>query len=137
LTFDASQSGNYDLTLNVNNPNAPVLTISDGDAPFGELFVRGAMNSWGTSAPMTYAGFGEYTATLSLSAESFNFKVANEGWDSQFGAGAEVAVDESVAIYQNGDDGILIIPQDGLYEFTLDVFAEPKTIEVNQVEVNQ
>jgi pullulanase len=134
LTFDASQSGNYDLTLDVNNPNAPVLNISDGDAPFGELFVRGAMNSWGTSDPMIYEGFGEYTATLSLSAESFNFKVANEGWDSQFGAGTEVAVEESVTIYQNGDDGILIIPQDGFYEFTLDVFSEPKTIQVNQVE---
>jgi CubicO group peptidase (beta-lactamase class C family) len=44
------------------------------------LFVRGSMNGWGTSAPLTKGADGSLTADLTLSAGEHQLKIGAEDW---------------------------------------------------------
>lgn len=63
----------------------PVLASDDAaPAPLGgtTLYVRGAMNDWGLSAPMTYAGNYTYEATLTLPPGAVELKIADQAWST-------------------------------------------------------
>ena len=55
-------------------------------APLTETYyLRGAMNSWGVTTPLEYLGQGRYQAKISLTAKTYDFKFANQGWSSGYG----------------------------------------------------
>jgi len=52
--------------------------------PYGDavVYIRGSMNNWETTNPMTYAGGGKYEATIDLSAGTeYFFKLADGDFD--------------------------------------------------------
>jgi pullulanase len=94
--------------------------------PFGstEVFVRGDMNGWGEVDKFTYVGNGEYRIAISLSAKSYNFKIASADWNSvDLGAlSSDVAVvDENIAelLAAKGANMTFTASRDATYVFSL------------------
>jgi pullulanase len=122
----------YLFSLNASNPANPVLTISADLPPFAQtLYLRGAMNNWGTSDPLIYVGAGVYRAAMFVSAATHNFKVAQDNWALQYGSGQTTNVDEPIQMYQNAGDAAINIPDDGQYQFLFDTSGETATMTIS------
>jgi pullulanase len=131
LSINISAQGQYLFSLDASNPANPALTISADLPPFAQtLYLRGAMNSWGTNTPFSYAGAGVYRASIVVSAATYHFKVADDGWALQFGAGQNTNVGEPLPMYQNAGDAAVNILQDGQYQFRFDMSGEPATMTI-------
>lgn len=108
--------------------------------PYGdtEIFVRGGFNGWGTDTPMAYQGEGVYTAEVDLLAnESYEFKVANEDWDTvNLGYSDTNTVEEGVTktLTQGGENLNITVSADASYIFSLDASdpAAPLLTVVNE-----
>ena len=94
--------------------------------PFGstDVFVRGDMNGWGEVDKLTYVGNGEYRIAITLTANSYNFKLASADWNTvDFGAiSSDVAVvDENVAelLAAKGANMTFTASRDATYVFSL------------------
>ena len=93
--------------------------------PYGkDLYVRGGMNSWGTSDQMTFED-GIFKKVLALNAGSIEFKIADANWTggTNFGAGGDGAV-VSLGTTKTLSDGSqtnlrLTLAESGNYKFTL------------------
>ncbi|QQX78937.1 pullulanase-type alpha-1,6-glucosidase [Shewanella sp. KX20019] len=83
LHFNAAIDATYVFSFNAADKEAPVLNIYNEEPFVGtEVFVRGAMNGWGTDDAFTYMGGGVYRADISLAAGSHEFKVASDDWST-------------------------------------------------------
>jgi pullulanase len=132
LSVNISSAGLYLFSLNASNPANPVLTISADLPPFAQtLYLRGAMNNWGTSDPLTYVGAGVYRAAMFVSAATHNFKVAQDNWALQYGSGQTTNVDEPMQMYQNASDAAINILQDGQYQFLFNLSGETATMTIS------
>ncbi len=86
-------------------------------------YVRGGMNSWGTTDKMTSQGNNQYTVTISLEAQSYGFKVSNNNWDNDctYGKpdnGSNVVVGTAYTMKDSGSDMNISISEAGDYLFT-------------------
>lgn len=74
----------YTFELDARNPQAPLLTITNGDTFAGtEIYVRGAMNGWSTDNPLHYQGHGKYQTVISITDQGeYAFKIASEDWST-------------------------------------------------------
>ena len=95
--------------------------------PYGDSIplVRGDMNGWGEDDGLVYKGDGIYQAVVTLSADSYGFKIASSDWSTvNLGApvtGGEVAEGESFTLLPGSNDNLSItIALDGTYIFELD-----------------
>ncbi len=98
-------------------------------APYGltTVFVRGGMNGWGEVDAFSYEGSGVYTARVTVSAGTHEFKVASADWSTvDFGAkSGEQEVQFGVAQTLNRQGANLKANFNaGTYVFTLDA-SEP------------
>jgi pullulanase len=96
--------------------------------PFGstDIFVRGDMNGWGEVDKLTYVGNGEYRLAISLTANSYQFKIASADWSTvDFGAvSSDVAVvEENIAhlLLAKGANMTFTASRDATYVFSLNV----------------
>lgn len=101
-----------------------------GSAPWAtDVFVRGGFNGWGTTDVMTWNGVDSYSATLSLDAGTWEFKIADGDWGNlggpNFGAAPsggieEFTLDVASDIGPNCCDNLSItLAEAGLYTFTM------------------
>lgn len=94
--------------------------------PFGdtEIFVRGDMNGWGTTNPLTYVGGGVYETTITLAAGSYSFKVANASWDVvNLGSPSDTAVlvaTDKTLVPGSNDNLSISITDETSYIFSVD-----------------
>ncbi len=94
--------------------------------PYGDVtvYLRGAMNDWGTGNPFEYKGEGVYEAKLDLSGGvDYAFKVASEDWSTvDFGDNAEPTVEENVekTLFRGQGNLNINVSTDATYIFTLD-----------------
>lgn len=104
-------------------------TIGSSTAvPYGDtaLYVRGDVSAAGWDATaanrMTYEGDGIYTALLTVTAGTHNFKVAESNWSNpNLGSNQTITVGGSITLTQGSNDNITItVATTGQYRFELD-----------------
>jgi len=127
LSMVIPESAKYKLTLDASNPNSPILTIKLSlEAPVypTTVYVRGTVNAnggWNTNDPLLFVGDSTYVTSISLTAGSYQFKLASEDWSTvSIGAGSvsDATVDAPLAL--DGSDNVgLTIAQDGVYTFSI------------------
>lgn len=124
LQFTVSESGTFLLTLDVTDPAAPALVVRNAIPYDATVYVRGGMNGWGLTDPMTYEGDGIYSASIPLNAEDYQFKVASEDWETaDFGATAgeeDVVFGEMKTMAFSGENIRLSAADAGDYLFHVD-----------------
>lgn len=124
LQFTVSESGTFLLTLDVTDPAAPSLVVRNAIPYDATVYVRGGMNGWGLTDPMTYDGDGIYTKAIPLNAEAYQFKVASEDWaTADFGATAgeeDVVLGEGKTMAFSGENIRLAVETAGDYMFHVD-----------------
>ena len=95
--------------------------------PYGDSIplVRGDMNGWGEVDSLVYKGDGIYQAAITLTANSYGFKIASSDWSTiNLGApstGGVVTEGETFMLLPGSNDNLSIsIALDGTYIFELD-----------------
>lgn len=94
--------------------------------PYGdvEIFVRGAFNDWGNGqSAMEYKGKGVYESAIQVNAGTYEFKVANAGWDTvDLGHGGDnsVVVGTEKVLTQGGGNLSITFDTDATWLFSLD-----------------
>ena len=127
LSVDITEAGLYKFELDASDTNAPTLLISDG-RPFGPstLLLRGDMNGWDESTPLTLTGISDYIAVIDLTAGTYGFKIATADWATvNLGATSvdtvAVTIGEALDLLQGSNDNLsLTIVDDGSYVFVVD-----------------
>ena len=129
LTFTPSATAAYLFTIDASEPEAPILTIENEEPYVGTpVYLRGAMNGWGTDNEFMYAGARVYTLAMDLAPGTYEFKVASEDWATvNFGAisaddaDKAVSVGQTTPLAQTNDNLVLTIEESSRYVFVFDV----------------
>ena len=127
LSVEITEAGLYKFELDASDTNAPTLTISDG-RPFGASIplLRGDMNAWDESTPLTLTGIGDYIAVVNLTAGTYGFKIATADWATvNLGPATvddiTVSLGTAINLLQGAADNLsLTIVDDGSYVFVVD-----------------
>lgn len=92
-------------------------------APYGltTVYVRGGMNGWGETDAMTYEGEGVYSATITVDAGDYEFKVASSDWSTvDFGsADQQVALGTAKTLTRGASNLKITIPKTSSYTFSV------------------
>ncbi|MDP2634151.1 MULTISPECIES: pullulanase-type alpha-1,6-glucosidase [unclassified Pseudoalteromonas] len=125
MTFTAAMDATYVFSFDASDKESPTLTVYNEEPFVGTpVFVRGSLNDWGTSDELMYQGKGIYTFTKTLSAGSYEFKIASEDWETvDFGSGesdALVTVAKEKLLAAKGANMMMDIASDGDYQFVFD-----------------
>jgi hypothetical protein len=126
LSVEITEAGLYKFELDASDTNAPTLLISDG-RPFGASIplLRGDMNNWDESTPLTLTGIDDYIVVVDLTAGTYGFKVATADWAAvNLGAATaddiNVSLGTTVNLAQGSQDNLsLTIVDDGSYVFVV------------------
>jgi len=142
MTFTPSVDATYVFSFNAADTGAATLTIVNEEPYVGNpIFLRGGMNGWGLDNEFNYDGGRLYSVAVDLGAEEYQFKVANEGWDTpNLGAFSEDAADNLVVLGQNlaltegGSNVVINVAEAGKYVFIFDStnLNEPKVRVFNE-----
>jgi pullulanase len=126
MRLSITESDTYTFRLDALDPANPVLNVVQ-KIPFADntILLRGSLNGWDESSPFSYQGKGIYVRTQSLTAGSYEFKVATADWSTvDLGAlsgdvaDVELTLEEATAA--KGANFKLSIPADGSYDFVVD-----------------
>ncbi|WP_440877006.1 pullulanase-type alpha-1,6-glucosidase [Thalassotalea sp. PLHSN55] len=123
MTF--TEAGEYTFYVDVSDLAEPTLSVYKAEMYAGTpVFIRGGMNGWGAVDELAYVGNSSYSVEIDLSAESYEFKVADADWsDINMGAGETntVAVGSAALLVQGSQSNFsLTITEAGTYIFTVD-----------------
>ncbi|MBE3671776.1 alpha-1,6-glucosidase domain-containing protein [Pseudoalteromonas distincta] len=125
MTFSAAIDATYVFSLDASNPENPTLTLYNEEPFIGTaIYVRGTLNDWGVTDELSYKGKGIYTFTKTLSAASYEFKVASEDWSTvDYGSAegdASVMVGTAEQLSVAGANMTIDIAEEGEYQFIFD-----------------
>lgn len=125
MTFSAAIDATYVFSLDASNPENPTLTLYNEEPFIGTaIYVRGTLNDWGVTDELSYKGKGIYTFTKTLSAASYEFKVASEDWSTvDYGSAegdASVMVGTAEQLLVAGANMTIDIAEEGEYQFIFD-----------------
>ncbi|MEP1446080.1 MAG: pullulanase-type alpha-1,6-glucosidase [Paraglaciecola sp.] len=148
LSLSLIAQGSYKFVLDATDTNNPSLTIIPDDPnaippPYGNHvpLLRGDMNSWDTNSPLSYEGNGIYRGVFNISAGSYNFKIADQGWGDSggpnLGANTTVELDTAVTLYPGSNDNLYINLQntaDLVFELDANNLANPSLTVTEQPE---
>ncbi|MEM7420045.1 MAG: alpha-1,6-glucosidase domain-containing protein [Pseudomonadota bacterium] len=129
LSFTPSISATYLFIVDASDNEAPILTIDNEEPYVGtSVFLRGAMNGWGTDEEFVYQGTRVYTFARVLSPGTYEFKVASEDWSTvNFGAlsnddaDRNIAPGQTLSLGRTNDNMVLTIEEEDRYVFVFDV----------------
>lgn len=122
LKLSLSEEATLKFSIDASEPEAPIFSV-DYEEPFypTTVFVRGGFNGWGEGNPMSYAVGGQYTATMDITAGSYEFKVASADWSTvDYGsadADNSTTVGNEKDAVAGGGNLAITIPSDGSYTF--------------------
>jgi CubicO group peptidase (beta-lactamase class C family) len=142
FNFTRDSSGNVN-GIETRFDDKPITLKRLPPLKFGTLtiYLRGTMNSWGTTKKMTAANQANvYSARVTLATGAHGFKLATEDWRTiDFGAPSQhrddVLVGKSFALATRGTNLRLWIDDAGEYEFVLDASnADSPTVMVRAVQ---
>ncbi|KHM49658.1 pullulanase [Pseudoalteromonas distincta] len=125
MTFSAAIDATYVFSLDASNPENPTFTLYNEEPFIGTaIYVRGTLNDWGVTDELSYKGKGIYTFTKTLSAASYEFKVASEDWSTvDYGSAegdASVMVGTAEQLSVAGANMTIDIAEEGEYQFIFD-----------------
>jgi len=126
LNISIGLAATYVFTLDASDTSAPVLRVRNEEPFVGTtVYIRGGMNGWGETNPLTYIGGGKYSATFSVEAGTHDFKVASGDWATvNMGAPAddrEVLLGEEQLLVSGSNDNLYMAFADtGDYTFIFD-----------------
>lgn len=126
IKLKVSTAATYRFELDARNTDEPVLRVYQEDLfASTPIYLRGTVTAtgWGADSGnlLSYAGKGLYTKTVTMAAGSYEFKIAEEGWNNPNLGGSAVVIGEPGEVVQGSNDNIGIdIPTAGDYQFTLD-----------------
>lgn len=126
LNLSLIADGNYRFVLDASNNTNPTLTITPDDPnaippPYGihVPLLRGDMNSWGTTSPLTYEGNGIYRGVFNIEAGGYNFKIADQDWGTggglDLGANTDIQLSSAVILYPGSGDNMHINVQNSAH----------------------
>ncbi|WP_175405046.1 alpha-1,6-glucosidase domain-containing protein [Salinimonas lutimaris] len=129
LVFTPASQTTWRFILDASDVSAPVLTVENDDIYAGtEVFLRGDMTDWGTSAPFTYRNGRVYRVAMDLAPGTYGFKVASEDWSTvNFGALSSADSDTQLVpgsvlpVAATNDNLSVTITENGRYVFAFDV----------------
>jgi len=132
LAFTPAISATYLFTINASDAESPVLSIVNEEPYVGTpVYIRGALNDWGTNNELEYQGGRTYIMTMDIEPGNYEFKVASEDWDTvNFGAlsaddaDRNVNVGQTTALARTNDNLLLTIEEADRYVFVFDVNDE-------------
>ena len=138
-----AEPGTYLFTLDASaDPNAPRLWLAPL-RPFGgtEVFLRGAMNGWGTADALVYSGSASYRVDVQLEAGAYDFKLASDDWATvNLGAASADMIEVTVGaayegLTQGSNDNLRVtIAENGVYRFSADgAKSVPPSLTVEKV----
>jgi pullulanase len=134
MVVTIEEADTYTFTLDALEPATPLFSVAQ-KVPFGSntILLRGGMNGWDESTPLTYEGGGIYRVTFPLTAGTYPFKVATADWSTVNLGGVdadstEVVVGEprTVVNDSNPPNLSLTIDADGDYDFVVDGRYAPR-----------
>ncbi len=148
------RSGCYTFTLDVTNPDEPVLTITEkidenaketcgvtgtgdpSEAYGAPVFVRGGFNDWGAVNQFENFGGNNYQAEFEIDPGAWEFKVATEDWSTDFTANGEILVETPVVLVPGGGaaNSSVNLEDGGCFNFQLDV-TDPAAPVLTLIEV--
>ena len=125
MTFSATIDATYVFSLDASNPENPTLTLYNEEPFIGTaIYVRGTLNDWGVTDELSYKSKGIYTFTKTLSAASYEFKIASEDWSTvDYGSAegdASVMVGTAEQLSVAGANMTIDITEQGEYQFIFD-----------------
>ncbi len=111
-----------------------------------DMFMRGGFNDWGNPTPsaeylFVNFGGGIYQSEFEMAAGEYNYKVGSAGWEVERATTPDdpLEVDDTQSLVDpgpGGPEGVLIVPEDGCFNFTIDFNdAENPTITMTQVDL--
>ena len=129
LSFTPTISATYLFTVDATDSEAPILTVENEEPYVGTpVYLRGAMNGWGTDEEFAYQGGRIYTFARDIEPGTYEFKVASEDWSTvNFGAFSADDADRNLAPGQTlglaatNDNLILNIETADRYVFVFNV----------------
>ncbi len=123
MTISISDAGTYAFIFDMSDEDAPVIRVFNQQF-FGDttVYVKGGMNSWSNTNALTYEGDGVYATTISLSVQSYEFKLADADWAViNLGGGDETTVTVGEAFQLTGGSNPANLSMDiseaGTYRF--------------------
>lgn len=141
INFTVATAATYRFVVDARNPDAPVIKVYREDLfAATPIYLRGEVSSagWGdtnSTNNLVYQGKGIYALTLSMSAGTFQFKVAETNWSNPNLGGSAVVLGEPGELIQGSNDNLSItIPSAGNYRFTVDT-TSPNAITLTVVAV--
>jgi pullulanase len=122
MKLSLAEEATLKFSVDATVTESPILNVNY-EEPFypTTVFVRGGFNGWGEGNPMSYAVGGQYTATMDITAGSYEFKVASSDWSTVDYGSADA--DNSTTVGNNkdatsgGGNLAVTIPADGSYTF--------------------
>ncbi|MFC6440847.1 alpha-1,6-glucosidase domain-containing protein [Bowmanella sp. JS7-9] len=137
LSITPAESGDYVFRVNAFDPAAPVLNVkNDNPYPGTTVYLRGDMNGWGTTDAFTFIGGGQYEVVVTLAAGTYQFKVANDGWNTvNFGSndGALEPGTVDKALEYNAGNLSITITEEADYRFVFNAHnAGQETLSVGK-----
>jgi len=139
LAITIPVDGEYTFLFNAADLTAPTVAVFNAKM-FGDttVFIRGGMNGWGESDPLTYTGSSTYEAELAIDAGSYEFKVASSDWSTVdfggLGGNTAVTLDNATSLGRSGPNLAISIENSGTYKFTVSG-PDPSSPKVTVTEV--
>ncbi|MEL7294993.1 MAG: alpha-1,6-glucosidase domain-containing protein, partial [Pseudomonadota bacterium] len=129
LSFTPATSATYLFTIDATDSEAPILMIENEEPYVGTpVYLRGAMNDWGTAEEFAYQGGRIYTFSRDVEPGTYEFKVASEDWSTvNFGAisaddsDRNLAPGQTLGLAATNDNLILNIETADRYVFVFNV----------------
>lgn len=131
LKITVTTDTNYQFTFDASDPENPKLTVVEVLYD-GVMYVKGSMNGWANTTPMTYEGDSVYSFVMALDVTEvdmpYEFKIADSNWTEATNFGAAIGAEELIV----GEAKILVFGEDiaqniklaittaANYKFTLD-----------------
>jgi pullulanase len=117
LTLNLIADGQYVFELDASDGQSPSLLITPDDplaipAPYGDtvIYLRGLMNEWGTTRPLTYQGNGIYSGNYQITDGQHSLKIADADWGGtggpNLGGTHNIALGASVELTPNSNDNL-------------------------------
>ncbi len=129
LSFKPELTATYLFTVDATDSEAPVITVENEEPYVGtSVFLRGAMNGWGTDDEFVYQGARVYTFARDLSPGTYEFKVASSDWNTvNFGAVSgddfdrNISPGQTLGLARTNDNLVLTVEESDRYVFVFDV----------------
>ncbi len=137
LSLDIVDAGDYLFQLHASNADAMTIKVLKAHDVIGttQLYVRGSMTSdWAARDALIYHGNGVYRAVVELTQGDYEFKMADDSWESHIhGAMVDdqdttIATAHTLMVGADSQNIKMTVAASTQYSFTLNVNDTPSLI---------